>query len=84
MHTSEYVGKSRLLLMPDPLSLFVVVVPGLVIVYGVCKWAAKIEARAQTRHEMGCVYYPRRGRKGELSKMKRRPGPGEKADNGFK
>ena len=70
--------------MPDPLFLFVVVVPGLVIVYGVFKWVAKIEARAQTRHDMSRVYYPRRGRKAELPKMKRRPGPDEKADNGFR
>ena len=51
--------------MPEPLLLLVIVVPILLVGYGVLKWAARIEERAQVRETMDRVYYPRRGRKAD-------------------
>ena len=68
--------------MPD-LLFFALAVSGLVAVYGVLKWAAKMEARAQARQAMSRVYYLRRGRKGESPGTKRRPEPDEMDDDGF-
>ena len=64
--------------MPDPLLLLAIVVPVFVIGYGVLKWAARIEGRAQARQEMDRVYYPRRGRKTDVPELKRRSEPERK------
>ena len=68
--------------MPEPLLLLVIVVPVLLVGYGVLKWAARIEERAQLREAMDRVYYPRRGRKADVPELKRRPEPERKGTNG--
>ena len=67
--------------MPEPLLLLVIVVPVLLVGYGVLKWAARIEGRAQVREAMDRVYYPRRGRKADVPELKRRPEPARKGTN---
>ena len=68
--------------MPEPLLLLVIVVPVLLVGYGMLKWAARIEERAQARQEMDRVYYPRRGRKADVPELQRRPEPERKGTNG--
>lgn len=61
--------------MPEPpitLGLGVAVLGAL---YGVARWAARIEKRAQERRVLDRVYYPKRGSKAGLQVLVRRQGP---------
>ena len=68
--------------MPETLLLLVIVVPVFLVGYVVLKWAARIERRAQVRPTMDRVYYPRRGRKADVPKLKRRREPERKGTCG--
>ena len=68
--------------MPEPLLLLAIVVLVFLVGYDVLKWAARIERRAQIRQTMDRVYYPRRGRKADVPKLKRRREPERKGTSG--
>ena len=67
--------------MPEPLLLLAIMVPVFVVGYGVLKWAARIEGRAQVQRTMDRVYCPRRGRKTDVPELKRRPEPERKGSS---
>ena len=67
--------------MPEPLLLLAIVVPILVVGYGVQKWATRIEERTRARQTMDRVYYPWRGGKTDVPELRRRPQTERKGTN---
>ena len=58
--------------MVEPLLILVVGAAVLAALYGVGRWAARMENRAHDRRLLDRVYYPRRGKKAGLQVLVRR------------
>ena len=57
--------------MVEPLLILVVGAAVLAALYGVGRWAARMENRARDRRVLDRVYYPRRGKKAGLQPLVR-------------
>lgn len=60
--------------MPDALLTLVLGLAVFGAVYGVARWAARMETRDHERRLLGRLYYPKRGSKVDLQVLVRRQG----------
>ena len=66
--------------MVEPLLILALGAVVLAALYGVGRWAARLENRAQERRVLDRVYYPKRGRKAGLQVLLRRQGQPQRKD----